>query len=143
VPLIVRVNPWVTHERLDDQVLAIHLETGAYFALDDVAADCWTVAAAGATLDDIADAVVARYEVDPATARTEIEQFAEQLAAERLVELADADAGEATPATLAPLDAKLPYTAPTVQKYDDLEDLLLLDPIHEVDEAGWPVPLPE
>ena len=37
------------------------------------------------------------------------------------------------------LAAKKPYTAPAVQKYDDLEDLLLLDPIHEVDEAGWPV----
>ena len=38
-----------------------------------------------------------------------------------------------------PNAVRKPYTAPAVQKYDDLEDLLLLDPIHEVDEAGWPV----
>ena len=26
-----------------------------------------------------------------------------------------------------------------MEKYDDMQELLLLDPIHEVDEAGWPV----
>jgi hypothetical protein len=31
------------------------------------------------------------------------------------------------------------YQAPTIERFDDLEELLVLDPIHEVDEAGWPV----
>ena len=31
------------------------------------------------------------------------------------------------------------YEAPAVHKYTDMENLLLLDPIHEVEEeAGWP-----
>jgi hypothetical protein len=25
-----------------------------------------------------------------------------------------------------------------LQKFTDMQDLLLLDPIHEVDESGWP-----
>jgi hypothetical protein len=29
-----------------------------------------------------------------------------------------------------------------LQKYTDMADLLLLDPIHEVDEQGWPQPAP-
>ena len=33
---------------------------------------------------------------------------------------------------------KLGFEAPILQKYTDMQDLLLLDPIHEVDEAGWP-----
>ena len=33
---------------------------------------------------------------------------------------------------------KLAYEHPVLQKYTDMEDLLLLDPIHDVDEAGWP-----
>jgi Coenzyme PQQ synthesis protein D (PqqD) len=140
--MIVRVNPWVTHERLDDQVLAIHLETGAYFALDDVAAECWTASVAGASLEDVAAQVATRYQIDPATARADVERFAQDLATERLVELAEASDATA-PAPLEPVATRLPYVAPTVQKYDDLEDLLLLDPIHEVDEAGWPVPLAE
>ncbi len=31
------------------------------------------------------------------------------------------------------------YTVPALTRYDDLDDLLLLDPIHEVDDAGWPI----
>jgi hypothetical protein len=25
-----------------------------------------------------------------------------------------------------------------MEKYEDMRDLLVLDPIHEVDEGGWP-----
>jgi hypothetical protein len=28
---------------------------------------------------------------------------------------------------------------PLLRKYTDMRDLLLLDPIHDVDEQGWPV----
>jgi hypothetical protein len=31
------------------------------------------------------------------------------------------------------------YRSPAIERFDDLEELLVLDPIHEVDEAGWPV----
>ena len=34
------------------------------------------------------------------------------------------------------------FEAPILHKYTDMQDLLLLDPIHEVDEAGWPVARP-
>ena len=30
------------------------------------------------------------------------------------------------------------YQAPSLEKYSDLQDLLLIDPIHEADESGWP-----
>ena len=38
------------------------------------------------------------------------------------------------PPSRAPLVCELRLT-----RYSDLEDLLKLDPIHDVDEAGWPV----
>jgi hypothetical protein len=37
----------------------------------------------------------------------------------------------------------LAFTQPVLEVYTDMQDLLLLDPIHEVDEeAGWPSPKP-
>jgi hypothetical protein len=133
----IRVSPWVTHERLDDEVIAINLESGAYYALDGVAADCWVLCAAGDEIDVLVAAVTERYDVEASQARTDITSFLEHLATERLIVAGE---GEIAPAVeLSPLAAKKPYVAPALQKYDDLEDLLLLDPIHEVDEAGWPV----
>ena len=30
------------------------------------------------------------------------------------------------------------FTAPNLETFTDLQELLMLDPIHEVDAAGWP-----
>jgi hypothetical protein len=32
-----------------------------------------------------------------------------------------------------------PFEPPVLEQYTDMQDLLLLDPIHEVDEQGWPM----
>jgi hypothetical protein len=45
-----------------------------------------------------------------------------------------------------PIDEELPRTereplrfhTPTLAKFTDMQDLLLLDPIHDVDKTGWP-----
>ena len=135
-----QVNPWVTHERLDDEVIAINLETGAYFAFDGVAADCWTLFAAGLDAERVASAIADRYAVDSTRAVADVRQFVAQLEDTKLITLADpaaevADTGSTLPAPVGPLV----YVAPVVDQFDDLEELLLLDPIHEVDESGWPV----
>ena len=30
------------------------------------------------------------------------------------------------------------YGLPTLERFTDMEDLLLLDPVHDVEEMGWP-----
>ena len=44
----------------------------------------------------------------------------------------------AMPVEVDPEEERLGYVAPTLQKYSDMQDLLLIDPVHEVDETGWP-----
>ena len=34
----------------------------------------------------------------------------------------------------------IPYEKPKIETFSDMKDLLLLDPIHDVDETGWPSP---
>lgn len=131
-----RVSPSVRHERLDDEVIAIDLENGAYFALDDVAADCWTILAAGGAVDAVVDATVARFGVTSETARHDIERFVDELVQVRLLLPTDE---KSVPAALPATQPPRAYQPPTIERFDDLEELLVLDPIHEVDESGWPV----
>ena len=131
------VSTSVRHDRLDDEVIAIDLESGAYFALDDVAADCWSILAAGGTVDAAVDATAASCDVPPESVRNDIERFVEHLVRVRLL-----TASDRAPTLVVPPRAakrKRRYEAPAIERFDDLEELLVLDPIHEVDEAGWPV----
>lgn len=134
-----RVNPWVTHERLDDEVIAINLETGAYFAFGDVAADCWSLLVAGCDVTHTAAAIAERYGVESERSSSDVAQFVTQLETAGLIS-GEPDA-TVTPETvgLPTPNGPLAYAAPVVDSFEDLEDLLLLDPIHEVDEAGWPI----
>ena len=70
-----RATPWITHERLDDEVIAINLETGEYFALDDVAADAWTLLTAGVGLEDAAGVLAERYDVGAERVRADLSAF--------------------------------------------------------------------
>jgi len=33
---------------------------------------------------------------------------------------------------------RIEFRAPTFEKFTDMQELILLDPIHEVDQSGWP-----
>lgn len=127
----------VRHERLDDEVIAIDLDTGAYFALDGVAAVCWSVLAAGGAVDTVVDMMAAGFEVARDTARSDVQGFVSELVQVHLLTPVDRE-----PVPVESARAMKPageYRSPAIERFDDLEELLVLDPIHEVDEAGWPV----
>ena len=54
---------------------------------------------------------------------------------EQLVRVGESDAPLSVDAYKL-LSAK--YESPQLEQYSDMSELLLLDPIHEVDEQGWP-----
>ena len=109
----IRVSPWVTHERLDDEVIAINLETGAYYALDGVAADCWVLSAAGSEIDELVAAVTERYDVAGVPSPRRRHHLPRELVTERLMVVRRGRAGTGVP--LSPLAAKKPYAAPAVE----------------------------
>ena len=71
---------------------------------------------------------------------TSVAAFLDQLCAEQLAIVAggeDSTAANATESTSGAASA--PFVDPVLQRYTDMETLLLADPIHEVDEGtGWP-----
>jgi hypothetical protein len=134
----VLVSSWAVHERLDDEVMVINLESGKYFALDGTASDCWARIAGGALASELVDLLVSSYEVDTQRATTDVEAFLSQLSEGGVVEMAPAVIEPGSPSG-EPASGRRQYRAPTIEAFDDLEDLLLLDPVHEVDEQGWPI----
>jgi Coenzyme PQQ synthesis protein D (PqqD) len=127
----------VPHERVDDEVIVINLLTGTYFSLREAAADVWTMLTDGADLDGVAAALAEAHGLDQAAVHSDVACFVDALVDAGLL-VVDA-AGVAVPAHGSVPRSTAAYEPPVLERFEDMEELLLLDPIHEVDESGWPV----
>ena len=124
----------VVSETIDGEVVAIDLESGRYYSLEGPAARAWEAILAGQDLDGIVDAVASEAGVPADEARSDVGVFLAELEAEGLLLGGNGD-GPPTPG---------PGRVPLVlQRYTDMQDLIVLDPIHDVDETGWPNRRPE
>ena len=137
-----RVNsPGVIYEQFDDELVAIHLDTGAYHSLVGAAADAFLLLSEEANLKELSEALATKY----AAAEEEIEAvlptFIDQLRKENLITEVDVRQRVA-PLRLASDQTGVPFVPPNVAAYHDLASLFLLDPIHDVGEQGWPQPAP-
>jgi hypothetical protein len=127
----------VLHERFGDEAVIVHLDSGCYYSVQHSGDMIWQGAVDGASECEIVTSVIDTYEGDSTALQAETTAFLDRLVAERLMDVAEKPALVQTPAA-ARVNKRIPFIAPTLQKYTDMEELLLLDPIHEVDELGWP-----
>jgi len=124
-------EPKVSHQCIDGEVVVINLDNGSYYSLLDLGARLWELVAAGWSREELLALVDDTYpgtDAVPATAA-----FLDALVTEGL--LSDAPGVEKRPVTVALPPA---FAAPRLETFTDLQELLMLDPIHEVDAAGWP-----
>ena len=116
--------PRVIHETIEGEVVAIDLKTGAYYSIRGEGVSIWEGIDAGASTDSIAAAL--DIPSDRVTA------FALELENEGLVTAASTGDGHEWQPT-----AEIRGPA-ALECFTDMEDLLLLDPVHDVDSRGWP-----
>jgi hypothetical protein len=124
----------VVHETIDGEVIAIDLGRGSYYNLAGGAVPIWEMLAGGATADELVAAFAAS-EDDRARIREDVTGLLRRLTDEALV--VEEPSAEAASPSAAPAAAGA-FEAPRFEKYDDMQDFFLLDPIHEVDATGWP-----
>jgi hypothetical protein len=137
-----RIKPGdVVHEEVDGELIAIDLSGGSYYSLSGSATTIWSLLIGGAGQAQICAALAARYEAEPQAVADEVAGLLEKLLESGLIAVDEGGNG----ATAAPLPeepgAKRPLEPAGFERYTDMKDYFLLDPIHEVDPAaGWPRP---
>ncbi|MGE0666727.1 MAG: PqqD family protein [Sphingomonadales bacterium] len=119
-----RLNePDVTAKVMDGEAVIIHLGTGIYYSMDGVGCAVWECITAGGDVDAIAGSLADRYGIDRSVASADVGRLIEDLIDQQLVVPADgthaATGLDAAPAA---------YTAPALNRYDDMAELLALDP---------------
>jgi hypothetical protein len=135
----------IIHDTIDNETIAINQLTGAYYSLEGASAFAWQRLADGASAADIADALAQTYDGEQASIAEAAQAFVAELLDEQLI-VADTDTGaDADRVVQSRTYARTgrPFSGLRLQRYTDLEVMLLADPIHEVDATGWPMPLAE
>ncbi|MCA1553557.1 MAG: PqqD family protein [Chloroflexi bacterium] len=126
----------------DDEVVVVNLNSGSYYTLENEAAFIWSLLAHGCTESSLLDQIGHRYGASYSEIEHVVKPFLAELQGEGLVTADFRDGGESTapqPASQLDPDAvQRTFATPILHKYTDMEELLLIDPIHEVDEMGWP-----
>ena len=139
-----KVNfPDVIHENVDNEVLIIEFDTGNYYSLDSSGADIWELLAAGIPADHIAKIIEKKYNAEDGEVYSAVEKLINELLEEKLIIPLEANGGDEEVSkneVIPEAQVDLTFESPVLQKFSDMQELLLLDPIHEVDETGWPAP---
>ncbi len=139
-----RVNaPAVISEAFADEIVIIHLESGAYYSLDQSGAAIWQWLQQGMGLGEISNRLGVTYQLGAKEIERMVPPFIDELTQEQLIVPANADEQARNSLPPTPLGQQgctgnAPFTCPTLTKFTDMQDLLLLDPVHDVGSSGWP-----
>ena len=132
----------VIHRIIDDEVVMIDLETGNYFTFRGSATRMWACIEAGMSPRETLEHLQESFEGEPSVMEQGLRWLLDQLLEENLIVPTDEPPRRSV--SLASEGDRQDYSDPAFERYDDMADLILLDPVHEIDqEEGWPKRAPE
>jgi hypothetical protein len=133
-------DPTVISETIDGETIIINLVSGTYYSLKHSGATIWSGVQQSASVAQIAAMAQSRFETAGEDIEGEISALIQQLIEEDLIR-PKAPAADLSQAVIVDLVAGAltpPFQTPKLEKFTDMEAMLLLDPVHDVDEGGWP-----
>ena len=125
------------YDVIDGEIVVIHLESGNYYHLEDSGALVWKLLAKQASTEQITEYLAASYGQKTGEVSESLEPFMEKLVHEGLV-LAHSDGQVNNQIEMPAAASGASFSPPVIKVFTDMQDFLLVDPIHEVDEQGLP-----
>jgi hypothetical protein len=134
-------QPFVVSELIDGEAVIMNLKSGNYYSARHTGALVWAWLEQGLTLGGMATALTGIYGGEEAAYSPDVTTFINNLIEQGLIVPTETVAA-ASPAVDEGMNPPKAYKPPVLEVYADMQDLLLLDPIHDIDEVGWPVAKP-
>ena len=130
--------PNVVQEAIDGEVMVVHLVTGVYYNLSGISAHLWSCVINGVSLAELCEHYIHHFPELEQSITSALDTFQEALKSEELIKERQDEPNELEVAES--LSAQLPvsWQTPELCRHTDMQELLLVDPIHEVEPTGWP-----
>ena len=132
----------VVSDIIDGEAIILHRNYGDYFSTDGVGGLIWQWVGEGQSRSKILKMLNARFSGSLDEIATAVDSFFADLISHKLVQEVVESDEPATETLVEPqTNPKTEFVRPTLHVYSDIRNLMLLDPIHDVDEnIGWPAP---
>jgi len=126
----------VVHDTIDGETVVIDMESGSCYLLEGAASIVWEQLIAGATVENLCAILAARFVTEPAILEKDVGVFLDSL---RTFNLIEPDERIRTAVALPKKSNEVnPFPGLAIRRFTDLQELLLIDPVHDVDDTGWP-----
>ena len=126
-------NTTLAAEEFDGETILIDVVRGLYFSLRGATIEVWRAFAEPRSEADVVDTLCLQLE---GSDRGGLEDAISSMRENDLLLSAPEASSASTEKFIA---TSLTFSAPVVEVYSDLADLIAIDPVHEVDaSAGWP-----
>lgn len=123
-------------ECFEDEIVVLNVIDGVYYAFRGAAVVAWPYIIAQHPEPVIASTLATKYGISMDTMTIDLAEFMERLVSEKILSPAAENSSEIDCSQSASLTE---YPGFTFERHADMEDLLTLDPIHNVDpQKGWP-----
>jgi hypothetical protein len=133
-------NKQVINETLDNETIIINLETGVYYSINLTGTIIWKAIDSGFNINTITDKFLVKFENQASENIQElITRFVNFIESELLIEKAETATLDSASFDKFLAGITSDFITPTIEKYQDMQDMLLADPIHEVENDGWPI----
>lgn len=143
MPRLILSTPKIVAEVIDGEAIILDLREGVYFATEGVGAVVWAAAIEGRLAHSISESASVFFG-DQANAGDEVKALLDSFVVARLLTVSP-ESDHILDSEQAPFDPIVwpsTYKSPILERHDDLQDMMQLDPIHDTDASGWPMPAP-
>ena len=144
--------PQVIAETIAGEAMIVNLATGHYFSLQGSGVDIWAEIEHQGSFSDIVAALERRYVAGEGEIEAAVGRLVGELVQENLVVgITESESGPNAAIAAVALEGSLSgngvrasagerqqFVQPALAKFTDMQDIILLDPVHEVDASGWP-----
>jgi hypothetical protein len=124
-------------ETIDGETIIVNLDTGFYYSVNETATIIWNKLQENNSLKNISHFFLNHYDVEKDTLEKYMTQIISLFLKDDLILESEPDG---SPDSIEnPTNIKREtFLIPKIERYDDMARALRSDPVHDVNEEGWP-----
>ena len=134
----------VVFEIFDTEIVIINLENGNYYSYDGIGVDIWGLLKDQISINEVKKWIVNKYnQEDQSEIKEMISRSIAELENEDLLIISERNNNIDNQINIKDIGVdinldKKNFKNPVLQRYTDMQDFLLVDPIHEIEYEKWP-----